>query len=525
MGLDPNVEGSPPPEEARSVPVPSRRWAVIQNVTVSYLSLALGLARNFGLVPLYFGYIGLVEFGAWIATGNVLAYLSMMDFGLNGVLAQRAAMAYGERNKDQLQRIVGTGLLVAALLSSMPLLLALALAPFLPGIVHIHDPAMAGRLSQCFQIAGLAGSFTLFGQATGNLLRSFQKPLLPGVFDVFSDAVGMVLTIVLVVKGYGLYGIAAGLAFCGVARAIMTAAICIWYCRRHLRLRFVCSWATARSLWRLSLYQVGAVVAGKLILATDSLMIGIILGPAAAAIYYATTRAHEIVRLLMGRFSSSLTPSLTHLYGEGRVDRFKEIVFHALKIQVLLGAIGIAGTIAFNEPFVRLWVGGDKFAGMSINVLVGLWSLGGIVSGSISWETIFAMGKISTLTRTAWIEALIRVPLAVLLMFAFGLVGLPIAALAAQAVAIHWLLNLSLVRAIRMGKAELRRAGANLARACAGPLLPMVIGLCLTSWLKDWKTLIAGAGAFVVASLTFEVLMDRSILHPFRVPTNAQESQ
>ena len=68
---------------------PSRRLATLRSLILSYGATAVAITRNLLLVPVYLKFIPLEEYGAWLATGNVLAYLMVADFGLMGVVTQR----------------------------------------------------------------------------------------------------------------------------------------------------------------------------------------------------------------------------------------------------------------------------------------------------------------------------------------------------------------------------------------------------------------------------------------------------
>ena len=87
--------------------------AIRFGVVSGLLFVALALVRNLALVPVFLRHIEPHEFGAWMATGGVLAYLLMVDFGLMGVVAQRTAEAYGARDFPLLSRRIGTSLVVS----------------------------------------------------------------------------------------------------------------------------------------------------------------------------------------------------------------------------------------------------------------------------------------------------------------------------------------------------------------------------------------------------------------------------
>ena len=77
---------------------PSRKKGTIALMATSYVSLALVMVRNLVMIPLYLACIDNRLYGAWLATGSIVTYFGLLDFGLNGVLMQRVASSYGERD-------------------------------------------------------------------------------------------------------------------------------------------------------------------------------------------------------------------------------------------------------------------------------------------------------------------------------------------------------------------------------------------------------------------------------------------
>jgi hypothetical protein len=65
-------------------------WNLLFNYANSAVLMLCGLV----LTPIYLGSIPETTFGVWLATGNLVAWLSLVDPGLNAVVQQRIAAAY-----------------------------------------------------------------------------------------------------------------------------------------------------------------------------------------------------------------------------------------------------------------------------------------------------------------------------------------------------------------------------------------------------------------------------------------------
>ena len=74
---------------------------------MQFLALGLAIVQGFLLTPMSLRHIDYKLFGAWLATGQMLSWVSLLDPGVNEVLRQRVAHAFGELWKCWRQRWEG----------------------------------------------------------------------------------------------------------------------------------------------------------------------------------------------------------------------------------------------------------------------------------------------------------------------------------------------------------------------------------------------------------------------------------
>src|SRR4051812_36959075 len=89
---------------------PSRRRAAVGNLIFNYAGLVLSVVKNIALVPLYLRHFDLSTYGVWLATGNLLGILGLVDGGFGVVLSQRLASAWGAGDRRRFAEVAGSGL-------------------------------------------------------------------------------------------------------------------------------------------------------------------------------------------------------------------------------------------------------------------------------------------------------------------------------------------------------------------------------------------------------------------------------
>jgi O-antigen/teichoic acid export membrane protein len=489
---------------------PSRRVATAWNVLFAYGSVALALVRNLALVPVFLYYIDADEFGAWMATGGVLAYLLMLDFGLMGVVGQRIAQAYGAGDFPLLSRRMGTSLAVAGVISLLSAALAGVISPLVPGMMQMTGDA-ADRLMFCFLIVALANGLNIVALATRAILRSLQRPVVPGVAELMSELVGIVLTIVLLVAGHGLYALAYGLALRSVVNVAVNGVGCLIVIRRDLGLRLGWDRGEARALWGNSFYQFFSSIAIRLQSRSDLFFVGLVLGPRSALVYGLTIRAHETVRLVATHFVASVQPSLAHLHGGRNVTRFREVVVIMACLAAVISCIGMAGVVAFNGSFMALWLDQPGlYGGLLLTTLVAVF---GFVAelGAAQYGTLMALGEFRRLCRVLWEATSVRLPLLLVLLFLIGLPGAPIAAIL-SALLQTARLTAAVAKVLEFSGREVRNVASHLARMT---LPVIVLGGAAVWWAVapgTWIGLLLAGAAFSGVAAAIAGLADLSFV-------------
>ena len=73
--------------------------------------MALSLGASLFTVPVNIAHIPLDVYGAWLASGNILAWATMIDPGFGLLTQQQVATTYGSGNLDGTGKIITGGVL------------------------------------------------------------------------------------------------------------------------------------------------------------------------------------------------------------------------------------------------------------------------------------------------------------------------------------------------------------------------------------------------------------------------------
>jgi len=403
-----------------------RRRAVAWSIIFGYSALALALARNIVLVPVYLRHIALGEYGAWLATGGALVQLVVTDFGLAGVVTQRVAHRYGAGKSSQLGPLIGAGLLNGALLATVLTALCLVFALFLPATQGL-TAAQAHRVLQCFLLAVSANGLAVMAGTAAGIVRSLQRAIAVGTITLVADLASVFATVAALLAGFGLYSLAIGMLVRSVIAAIGSLGLLATLALREPQLRWSINWEESQALWRDSARFFLTSIAMKLQSNANTLFVGMLAGPQLAAVYGLTVRAHETVLMLIAQINTALGPSLAHLVGEERHASFRALILRLVPVMAVIAAVGMTLTVILNETFVRLWVGAGAFGGQLTSIVMGfaMW----VASVAyVAYEALLARGEFGRIARTFVAASILHV-LLLLVLVRLGIWGAPVAVL------------------------------------------------------------------------------------------------
>ncbi|MDD5697533.1 MAG: lipopolysaccharide biosynthesis protein [Victivallaceae bacterium] len=488
---------------------PSRKKGTIALLLSSYASVVFLVIKNIAMVPLYLAYIDHRLYGAWLAAGSIIAYCGLLDFGLNSVLMQRVASNYGRKNFGQLGNILSIGVAVSFALSCIPTMIGLALAPWVPGIVHIAG-IEARQLTAAFIWAGIGTSLMLAMYCVGGALVALQCQTFHGVILVVGSILEILSIIILLTLGFGVMAIPVGAVVWG-GTALLGDGIYLWRFmkRNKLGLSQGPKADIVKDLFSQSVWQFGARSAATAARQSDNLIVGVLLDPLSCIVLTMTKRAADLLNMLVGHIAGAFLPSLAHLHGERVDEKFKNITLRLFKVTSLLGICVTGGYLSFNRYFVAAWVGEDKFGGELLTVLFAVYTLLAILAVTF-YNVIFSKGEMITVAKANILWAVTRVVLSVIMVKLWGLTGIAVAAVIAVIPTNFFMQGRKFIQALEISRQEMLEL---MKIILFQVLIVVTVGLTITRTFEPYgfPALIIWGAVYAAVTLGICFLADRGL--------------
>jgi O-antigen/teichoic acid export membrane protein len=337
------------------------------NAVQSLLDYGARLVVGLVITPILVSRLGRELFGVWEMLNRLIGYMSAADGRPTEALRLVIATKQAAADPMEHRRAVGSALVVWLLF--LPLLAGVGsvlvwLAPTVtkvPPALHTTVRLAGAALLLSLLLASLASvpESVLRGMNLGYKRMGFQAGL---------NLIGGALTAGAIFAGLGLVGVAGA----QLALAAITG-LCFWI----LVKRYVATFGVARparhevkSLLGMSAWiAIGEIIA-KLALASDVIVLGMVVSPTVVTTYVLTGYAGRIGQGLHLFTTGAAMPGLGGVIGSGEYERAARLRHEIMNLTWLFST-AVGGTILlWNRSFLTLWVGPENYAGYWANLLL-----------------------------------------------------------------------------------------------------------------------------------------------------------
>jgi Na+-driven multidrug efflux pump len=395
------------------------------------MQYALAIVSGIILVPMTLKYVGARNWGLWLAGVEILSYGGMLDLGMLGVLPWLFAEAHGRRDRTAMRRLVSHGLWLGVLVSGIMFVGMATAWRVLPSRLFLttEDVAIVGPpLAVMIVLSTIYLPLGVFRA----LLDSQQDVAFVGTVGIAKGLLGVVLTVVLLLRGWGLYALALASA---VPSFLMLVSFAVRARRIAPDLRPAFIRPTRDEIRPLVSNGFGSWLSDlgwQMLNASTGIIITYLGNPGWVAVYACTSKLSGMSMNLAWVLPDSGHIGLAQLYGERQpAQRLREVVGMMLKLHLLFAGAAAIGLLMFNPSFVTRWVGIGMFYGLRLNALLAAGIvLFSVVHGLITSAAV--LGNRLQVGVVVLVNGVLQAVLAVFLGHRFGLIGVAVAALASS---------------------------------------------------------------------------------------------
>ena len=377
---------------------------------------------GFLLTPMVLKVIGDERMGGYRTLVDCFGNLGLLEFGIFGSLIARFSYAIGSQNLP-LQRYYlfrGTRITMGTVLIS--LVGSLGIYLFLPQLIPL-SPAVFPELKLGFFIMLISLLSLLFWP-----LRAFceaaQEGYVASIAQWVQNLTINLLTLLFVFQGRGIVGQCLAFVIGNLLFGILLGRAVK---KRHPEvfrglLRSDGIPTDAKPLWNLQRDNFIYNLAGRISLATDNIVISVILGPARVAPVIFSQQLFAVISSQLQGVGTATWPAMAEIHAKGEYELYRKNFFTLCKLVAFLAGGALVPIYVFNESFIQLWLGATRYAGSLFNIAIALNSFFLPVLTIWSWA-MTSTGKVGKLVLPTVIQAGINFSLSIFFTYRLGPAG------------------------------------------------------------------------------------------------------
>lgn len=391
------------------------------NLLASWIAHAAALLAGFILMPYVLHTLEDRKYGMWIFINSLAGYGGLLFLGFGGTISRFVAESFARKDWTRLNQVVNVVMAAYLVMGSAALLIACGLAWVAPSLNDWGGESI-WEIRGVILVLGLNLFMSMIGSVFGGVLIGIQRIDVEKGITLSGEFLRIGLTVLLIQQNWGLLILAAVFLVVTIFENIAYTFFAYRHVPElHIHPQFVRLTAVKECLG-FSLWSFVGSVAYQLVYATDTIVIGVVLGAKAIVPYHIALRLCHFLRKPIGQIGDVCMPKAGELHATAQSRKLQKLVERGLGVSFLLTLGAYIGAAYFGDDLIFNWVGGGY--GESHRLLIVL--LGAQVIAlpvNMLRSVMFGMGYVKAPSLMYLAEAAFNLALSIVLAYSLGVMG------------------------------------------------------------------------------------------------------
>lgn len=402
----------------------SRTALLKKNIAGSFLVKGWSCIVQFLLVPITLLCLNQYEYGIWLTVNSILLWIDQFDIGLGNGLRNKLAESLAHDNRLRARRLVSTTFLTLFVII-LPIVAVCAIAISLSDCNSILNvdatviPNLKGILLVSVAIVGATFVFKFIG----NIYMGLQLTAISNLIVVLGQTVALIGIMALAfLDCHSLMAVAIVYTISPLIVYLITYPITF---SRYDYLRpsvHMFDKEELSGIFSLGIKFFVVQIAGLVIYASSNVLISKILSPSEVAPYQISYRYFSLAITIFAIIAAPLWSATTDAYAKGDWAWINNVMVRMRKIMIAFLLLLIVMAL-MSSWIYSVWIGDSVSIPNSLSWMMVAYVAVLIYSTCYS-NILFGIGKIRVITIATVAEAIIYIPLAIIMGRSYGLMGI-----------------------------------------------------------------------------------------------------
>lgn len=487
----------------------SKYKASFYNLFFNFFNIGLSIIQGLFLIPFYLHYLSSSLYGSWLATGNILAMVSVLEGGVSNVITQKLSNSIMSNDRKKYLELAGANIMSAFIISFLLLLICILLSFFIIDLI-CTDKASISDLKSAFILAAIAVSISIFSALIGAFPQVWQDTKYVGRVNSISIIINILVIVGGLYWGYGILSLAFGLLAKSLFNLIFQS---IWISVQWNKRGYEFPLFSLKLTFQL-LKECGfpflSRLSSILISQSQNFLIAVFISPSATTVYDITGKIVTTLCNMISVVYGSFFALFSLIFSTKDYSNIKSTILNVNFLVSFLTVIILLFSICFSESIISLWVGKSFFGGKILLILISLALISNSLNGYLN-SFLYTCGLINNAAVLDILKLSIYIVLISLLGNIFGIIALPLSMLLSSlTISFFYLINI-----IKKMKIELSLFKTFLYDMSLGFIL-IAIFMFLDINMKTYGSILLNSiillSLFVIISIIFKKEQVRKII-------------
>jgi O-antigen/teichoic acid export membrane protein len=338
------------------------------NFIFQYGYVITNIINSIILLPFYLHKIDASTLGVWLATGNILAWMTLIDPGVGDVLQQKVAELRGRNENGEIGKTIGSGLMAAGGILLLAVIAGFVFY-FLIGAIIDKDVTKYPNLQIALFLSIIATGMSLVSFSMSGINQGLHNASPVAISSITANILFLIVNILLLLFGFGVISI----AFANLCRAVYIniynfSALKILLNKEKISIIF--KFEHFKKFIKIFSFTSLASIIGGFSASMDTIVLARYIAPFMITIFEINKRPVQLTQSMVGRHSVALMPIISHAAGKGDKPGIMDLIHKQFKYYSYAAIfIGIIFCYEYRD-LINAWTGQNKFAGNTILYLL-----------------------------------------------------------------------------------------------------------------------------------------------------------
>ncbi|RJP25042.1 MAG: hypothetical protein C4529_01775 [Deltaproteobacteria bacterium] len=340
----------------------------VRNLLSNWTGMILGLMISFFLSPYVVRKLGNTYYGVWNIIMDMTGYLGLLEMGVRQSIIRYVAKYNAVNEMDSLNRIVSSAFSIYGFTSVACAVISIGLAALFPYVVDVSaDTVPIARW--VIVITGFSVAQGLIFSVYYGVILGIQRYDVVVKVNMLVSIIKAGLTVALLGNGYGLISLSMMHLVMGFASSMYGRH----YCNKEipgLNIRFgkyASEWYGR--IFNYSLKTFMMFIGQKIVYYSDSIVIGILLGPVHVTYFVIGASLTEYMRRIVNQMTQMFTPLTSELQALREEQKIRDVLIQGTKLSLIIALPISIVFLTMGKRFISLWMG-KEYGPLSGEVLI-----------------------------------------------------------------------------------------------------------------------------------------------------------